>query len=287
MNKLLLKVQQLLDIPFTIVFLLLLLCLTLLTAQYYIGLPPVVLGLVIALCVYTLILIVYWLYVLITRRSVKKELELLEVLQRKSQALSISLEINLIASLYYAYTAIHYHSAWFGCMFLFYISLTVARFILLRAFRFEHLSERKQYRLCMQTGYIILAMILATAFMISMIISHTDSISYPGLSIIFAIAHPLYLIITSLAGFIRHRHYRSPLLETIQLLSLPAGLLGLMMMETALMPMITDDAEMIRAITMFTAFVVFGTMTILALYLIFRSRYELKKKKPVSDRKQA
>lgn len=276
MEKIRMFLYRLLDVPFVVIFLLALLCSVLLTIHHYVGLPFAVQTAVYVLTAYTLVLAVYWLWLFVASKRLQRELQLLEILQKKSEALAFSLELNFLFALYNIYSAIRYRSLWFASMALFYMSLTVGRFIMLRAFRFESLPLREQYKRYISMGYIILAMIISTSIMINMVVLNNYSVSYPGLTIYFAAAFSIYLIITSVFGYFRNHHFRSPLLSAMQLLSIPAALLGILSLQTAFLPHLLDDLELIRTLHLFTGFIIFSLMIVISAYMIVHGTRELK-----------
>ena len=258
-----------LDIPFLYIFFLILFCSLELTAMlfFHVRTPwlwvPTVL-----ICAYTIIVSFYWIWLFISSKRLQRNLELFEILQKKSLSLALSLEMNLLFSIYYFYVAVRYQSQWFANTALFYFSLTIARFILLRDFRFEHPSLRSQYKRYMSMGYIMLVMMICLLLMTLMAVRSNYVVEYPGHSIYAAAVFSLYLIISAVRGYIKHRHYRSPMLSGCQMISIAGALLGILSLQTAFLPMISHDPYDVQQINTVTGSVIFGVMICMSLYMI-------------------
>ena len=263
---------KLLDLPFFFIALLFILADLLTTVMFNLQFFPLWFVIpVVLLDIYVLILIVYWVYLFITSKRLRQEMEVFEVLQKKSLALCLSMELNILFSIYYFYVGIRYHSQWFGNIALFYIALSVARFIMLRSSRFENIPLLAQYKLYMKIGYLMLAMMMALWIMTMMVVNQNYSVSYPGFSFYIAFAFSIYLIISATAGMISQRKYKSPLLSGQQTISVSAALLGVLSIQTAVLSMISIDMELKKNLNLFTGIAIFLIQIILSLRIIYIS----------------
>ena len=263
------RILKYLDIPFVMIFFFILFCSVALSAMVFFHIQSPLLWVpLVLICAYTIAVSLYWFWLFVTSSRLQRNLELFEILQKKSLSLALSLELNFLFSVYYIYVAVRYHSQWFANTALFYTSLTVARFILLRDFRFEHPSLRSQYKRYMSMGYIMLAMMVSLLLMTLMAVNSNYVVEYPGHSIYAAAAFSSYLIVSAVRGYIKHRHYRSPMLSGVQMISIAGALLGILCLQTAFLPMISHDPHDVQQMNIVTGSVIFGVMISMSLYMI-------------------
>jgi len=114
----------LVDIPFRIIFVLIALSALLLTCIWFFRISSVFLLVPIwILVIYTAVMTVYWIWLFVSSNRLQEELEVFEIMQKKSLGLCLSMELNLIMSLYYTYVSIRYQNQWFINSAFFYTSL--------------------------------------------------------------------------------------------------------------------------------------------------------------------
>lgn len=231
--------------------------------------------LVILLCIYTLTLCVYWIY-WHTRTSVKKDLELIDILRSKSYILAFTMELNLIMSVYYIYVWLRHRSPWFGTLAMFYVFLTAARFILLRAFDLENPSLREQYKKYVSMGYIMFAMMSALMTLTILAVRSHYVASYPKGTLMIVTAFSLFLITNATRGYFRHRHFKSPLLSACQLIAIAGALLGILSIQTVWLPIFSHDPLDVQQMNIVTGIAIFAVMLTMALYMIIHGNRVLK-----------
>ena len=267
-----------LDIPFILIFILVIFCVTLWSAYSFFQITwvPALLFLFF-FTTYVVSLVIYWIRLFIVSKQFQEELEVWEIIQKKSLSLALSMELNLCFSIYYIYGAIRYKSDWFAFVAFFYISLTLARFILLREFCFNSESLITQYKRYIAAGYFMIAMMICMFLMILMVVNKNYVVSYPGHSIYIAAVFALYLIVSAVKGYFRYRKYNNPLLSGNQMTSISAALLGILSLQTAFLPMVDRYPDDIHKMNIFTGCVIFAIMIFMSLYMIIHGGKELKR----------
>jgi len=261
----------LVDIPFRIIFVLIALSALLLTCIWFFRISSVFLLVPIwILVIYTAVMTVYWIWLFVSSNRLQEELEVFEIMQKKSLGLCLSMELNLIMSLYYTYVSIRYQNQWFINSAFFYTSLTIARFVMLRSYQFDKPSMFQQYKLYMMMGYLMFAMMSCLFLMTVMIVNEHYVVHYPGHSIYAMAIFSAYLIISAVAGLITNRKYKSPLLSGTQMIAMSAALLGILSLQTAFLPMFNVSMEMQRTLNLITGTVVFGIMIFMSMHMIVR-----------------
>ncbi len=188
---------------------------------------------VLAVFIWALITAGILLYWLLRSRKMREEIELIELLQKKSISLSLSWLLNMSFFLYYMIISMIYKSAWFATIAFFYIFLSVGRMVLLAESRFKHPNIRSQWRSYMTCGYLMLAMMVSLIVMAVMVVEDHYAMSYPGHTIWAAGIFAVYLSVTALRGYITTKKWRSPMLSAERVVAMSAALLGLFSFQTA------------------------------------------------------
>ncbi|MDO4416478.1 MAG: hypothetical protein Q4C20_15505 [Erysipelotrichaceae bacterium] len=261
----------LVDMPFQVIFVLIALSFLLLTCIRFFSISsPFLLIPIWTLVIYTSIMTIYWIWLFISSKRLQEDLEVFEIMQKNSLGLCLSMELNLLMSVYYIYVAVRYQNQWFIDSAFFYTSLTIARFAMLRTYQFDKPSMLQQYRLYMMIGYLMFAMMTSLFLMTVMIVNEHYIVHYPGHSLYAAAAFSIYLIISAFSGYFRHRHYKSPLLSGTQMISISAALLGVLSLQTAFLPMFTDNPEIHRIANLITGTIVFTIMIVMSAHMVIR-----------------
>ena len=270
------RLHQFLNIPFVFVFLLVLFSVTAVSSALFFHVSSAFVWTLLGiLSGYTIMVCVYWLYWYIRSDRLKKDLELLDILKSKSYTLALSMELNLVMSVYYIYVWWAHKSMWFGYMAVFYCCLTAARFVLLRDFDLLHPSLRSQYRTYVTMGFIMLAMMAALLLMSLMAVNANYVVDYPGGTLWLVTIFSLYLIITATRGYFRHRHFRSPLLSACQLIAIAGALVGILSIQTVWLPTFSSDPLDVKQMNIVTGAVIFTVMIYMSLYMILHGNHVL------------
>ncbi len=207
----------------------------------------------------------YW---LIRSRKMQEEIELIELLQKKSMSLSLSFILNMSFFLYYMIVSMIYKSPWFATIAFFYISLSMGRMILLTEARFKHPNLRSQWRSYMTCGYLMLAMMIALIMMAFMVVEDHYSMSYPGHTIWAAGIFALYLSWSALQGYFTTRKWRSPMLSAERVVAMSAALLGIYSFQTAYLTRSGQADPVIRFWNITTGVVISLLMLAISVYMI-------------------
>ena len=269
-------IRKYLDMPFVVTFALIIICVTAWSAVFYFSINAYAILIPLEfISLYTLILTLYWLRLFIISSQFQEELEVWEVIQKKSVTLALSMELNIIFSIYYLYSGIVNHSRWFLFVAFFYISLTIARFIMLRQFCMEIHTFRSQVKRYIAAGCLMLVMMICLCFMTLMAVSTDYVVHYPRKTIYIQTVFSIYLITSAISGYRKYKKYRSPLLSGNQMVSISAALLGILSLQTAYLPMISHHADDIHKANIFTGIVIFSIMICMSLYMIIHGKRTL------------
>ena len=193
--------------------------------------------------------------------------------------LHISLGINLLYAVVNGISGVYYRSVWFGTLSVYYIFLTVMRFLLARYSRRNGFggnpeAELRRYRLC---GVILLPMTLALSGVVVLVIEKNETFQYPGYLIYAVALYAFYAVIAAAVHLVKYRRYRSPVLTASKIVGLASALVSLLSLETAMLTQFGGSGEpafrriMVAATGAGVCAILLGT----AVFMILRANRQL------------
>lgn len=208
---------------------------------------------------------------------------LTDVLFKTHVSLYLSLGINLLFAAMKLFFGIYYRSVWFGTLAVYYITLAVMRFLLLRhvnqkGIGKEFISELRQYRLC---GMILMLMNIALLGVVILVVTDNRGFSYGGYLIYVVAMYAFYNIISAIWDMIKYRRYQSPVMSASKAIKLAAALVSMLSLETAMLAQFGEESgEQFRLImTGLTGSGVCLLVLAIAFVMIVQSTRQLKKMK--------
>lgn len=159
--------------------------------------------------------------------------------QRGVVSLYVNLALNAAFAGVYAVSGWLLRSAWMGALALYYILLTLMRFLLLRSVRTG--SEARKWRRYQVVGGIMLALTLALVGVYIITIRRHHIISYPGHIIYAVAAYTFYAVINAVRNIVLHRKLHDPVLLASKDLSLATAAVSLFLLQSALITTFGDD----------------------------------------------
>lgn len=200
---------------------------------------------------------------------------------RSEVSLYRGLLINLLYVAMKLFSGIFYHSLWFVALGIYYILLSVMRFLLLHHVRQkpigqEYVSELRRYRLC---AVIMLVMNIALSGIVTLVVVQNNGFEYPGYLIYVMAMYTFYITITAVINVMKYRKYNSPVMSAAKAVNLTAALVSVLSLETAMLSQFggADDPAFRRIMTAVTGFVVCMIVLGMAVYMIVRSTKQLKR----------
>lgn len=158
-------------------------------------------------------------------------------------SLRISLGINLVYSVFKLAAGVLYSSLWMGAVAVYYIVLSILRFMLLRYMnmnvkRKRLLREYRQSRLC---GILLLILNLSLTGIVFQMVWQNKGYYYPDMLIYAVAAYTFYSVISAVVDIIRYRKYKSPVISATKAIRFTAALVSLLSLETAMLAQFGDD----------------------------------------------
>lgn len=194
-------------------------------------------------------------------------------------SLYISLTVNLFYSVFKLISGIVLSSFWWGAVAIYYIILSVVRFLLLRYMRNNRgepmmLFEYRRYRLC---GILMLILNLTLTGIVFQMVHQGRAYAYPGVMIFAAAAYTFYTVTSSIISMVKYRKYKSPVMSASKAIKFAAALVSLLSLETAMLAQFGDDPTFTRIMTTCTGIGVCAIVLAMSVYMIIRSTKEIKK----------
>lgn len=152
-------------------------------------------------------------------------------------SLFASLGVNLLYAAVNAVSGLYYRSAWYGSLAVYYICLSVMRFLLVRyanrqGFGKDREAEWRRYRLC---GCILAVMNLALVGVVILLLSREGSFDYAGMMIYVMAMYAFYATVMAIVNLIRYRKYQSPAMSAARAVSLAAALVSMLSLEVGML----------------------------------------------------
>jgi len=200
-----------------------------------------------------------------------------DVVFRMKISLYTSLFFNLIYAVFKLIAGIHYASFWYGADAIFYIVLSIARFLLVRQIRKEEQNIEVEFRKYRSCGVLIFILNAAFIPVIYQIVKHGMGYSYPGFLIYAAAAYTFYAITISIVNVVWYRKYNSPVYSAQRALNLTKALVAMFALQTAMFASFGGDIVLERTMNLVFGILVSCAIFAIAVMMVVRAIHELKK----------
>lgn len=192
--------------------------------------------------------------------------------------------INIGYAIFKLAAGIRYSSLWFGAAAVYYMMLSLIRFLLIRADRLcvkpaENRYRRgwKSYRLC---GVLLLLLNIAISGMAFQMIWQNKGYAYPGFIIYASAAYTFYRLTVALAKIFSGK-IANPILLSAKALDLSMALMAMFSLQTAMFASFGQDmtAESRRWMNALTGGAVCFAVLCIALFMLIKSTKKLRANK--------
>lgn len=158
-------------------------------------------------------------------------------------SLYVTLTINVIYASIYLYSGICYFSFWTITLAVYYLFLSVARFVLLRYMNKKSLSKNmlEEYRQYQYSSILLLLMNIALAGIIILVAHENASVHYSGMLIYIMAIYSFYQIILSVYNVIKFRKHKSPVLSASKSVNFVVALVSMFSLEIAMLSEFGSD----------------------------------------------
>lgn len=206
-------------------------------------------------------------------------------------SLDVSLAINLLYVATNAVSAIIYRTSWFAIFAIYYGTMAVMRFLLVRYVGKNHigesrLGELKRSRTC---ACILMTINFALSGAVLMMVYYDMGFEYKGFLIYVMALHTFYTTTAAVMDLIKYRRYKSPVMSTSKIIKLAQSMFSMLFLETAMFSQFGQEAshEFKRIMIMVTGAGIGIMVVSMSVYMIVRSSKEIREyKKKVKEQQQ-
>lgn len=192
--------------------------------------------------------------------------------------LYFSVTINTIYGLLKLVTGIYYQSAWFTSFAIYYLLLSLMRFLILKDVRKNTTDISKEFKKFRACGFILLFMNFILSGIIILIIKHNHAFEYPGYLIYLIAFYDFYLIINAFIKVFKLLKNNSPLFIASKCINLTVAMISMISLETAMLTQFgnNDDLYFNTIIIACTGFGVCLINSIMSVIMIRHSNKNIK-----------
>lgn len=172
----------------------------------------------------------------------------------------VSFAVNASYAVFEGVMGIVYHSVWRGCLFVYYITLTVIRgAVIARERRCRKSGEGETGTLLRRVsaygacGVSLIVLDIAMCGAVTMMIVADNTVVYPGLTIFFSAAYTFYKIIAAAVNLSKAKKTKDPIVQSLRNINLADALISVAALETAMIASFggADELLPLRAVTGF------------------------------------
>lgn len=200
---------------------------------------------------------------------------------RVNVSLTASFLWNTGYSLFQLALGIYHHSAWFYALAVYYFSLALMRFFLVRHSTKNLPGEKmreelSRYRVC---GYVFIVMTTALSVMMFYMIHLGRSVEHHEITTITMAAYTFFTFTMAVVNIIKYRKYESPVFSAAKAISLAAASVSMLTLESTMLVTFSDGSmtELDRKLFMgASGAVIFVFIIAMAIYMIVQSTKKLK-----------
>lgn len=204
-------------------------------------------------------------------------------------SLYVSLGVNLTYAGFKLISGVIYGAFWFDAFAVYYLLLTLTRFLLLRYMRRNHnkqdlISEFQRYRVC---GIMMLILNLALSGVVTHMTIQNEDYAYDGIVIIIMAVYAVYAVTVSIIDLIRYRRYERPVISAAKTIRFTAALVSLLSVEASVLTKYGSNEVFRRLLISSTGLAVCLIVLGMSLRMILRADRAIKKlRSKLADQKE-
>ena len=207
---------------------------------------------------------------------------------RTKVSLNVSLGINLLYVGFNVLSWYMYRSWWFVCLAVYYVIMSVMRFLLVRYVRIHEIgtNRRGELKRALVCSYIMLLLNFFLSGAVLMVVYQDKGYAYNGILIYVAAMYTFYTAIHAIIDLVQYRRFESPVMAAAKVISMAAALVSMLNLETAMFAefgggMAKQDQQLM---IMLTGGGIAITVILMAVYMIVRCTKEIKNEVRINGR---
>ncbi len=205
-----------------------------------------------------------------------------DVAFRGSVSIYQGMTVNFLYVVFRIIAGIRYASVWFSSMAVYYLVLGGLRGYLIICYR--HRSPELESRCYRTTAWLLFLLNIPMGGMILLMVRTNSGFSYPGSIIYLSALYTFYAMTVSSINLVKFRRLGSPILSAAKVLNFIAAMMSVLGLQTAMISRFSENGESFRKMmNTITGGFVYGTVIVIAIYMLLHSRTLRKKVPPVES----
>lgn len=199
----------------------------------------------------------------------------------RERRLRISLQTGLIINVAYAVlkfgTGVYLRSPWFGAVGIYYMVLSVIRFLLVRGnrklmqIRDPRVKHRRAWGSYRVTALLVLLLNITMTGMVVQMIWHNEAFAYPGLLIYASAAYTFYRLTMAIISTVRYRSAENPILSAAKYIDMCVSLMSLYALQSAMIVTFSGSEYFRLTMNSITGFVVCAWVVLIGVYMLVQA----------------
>lgn len=193
-------------------------------------------------------------------------------------SLYTSLSINLGYSAFKLASGIYYSSFWIGAFAVYYILLSVIRFVLLHHMERKKdtgkLSEYRSYRI---SAVLMMFINLTLSIIILSMIVQNKSAAFSDILVITSASYTFYILTVSILDLVKYRRYKSPVMSAAKAIRFTQALVSLLSLEASMLVQFGNDESYRRLMLAISGAVVCALVLFMSVFMIVKANKEIKR----------
>lgn len=202
---------------------------------------------------------------------------------RMNVSLYSSLIWNVLFAIFQLVLGFYYKSFWFYSMFVYYILLGVMRFFLVKHTSKFKANEQEEIELkkFIYSGWLLLIMNLALTVIVFFIVYLKKTFEHHMITTIAMATYTFFTFTFAIINIVKYRKYKSPVYTSAKIISLIAGLVSMLTLETTMLNTFGfNENPLFKQIMLsITGIAITGFALVFAIIMIVKGHKELKKLK--------
>lgn len=193
-------------------------------------------------------------------------------------SLFVSLGINLAYSVFHLGSGLYYRSLWIGAIAIYYILLSMIRFVLL-----YHMERKKdagmieEYHSYRITAVLMMCSNLTLSGIVLNMILGKKTPAVSDVFVITSATYTFYILTVSIMDLIKYRKYESPVLSAAKAIRFAQALVSLLSLEASMLVQFGDDESYRRLMLALTGAAVCVIVVSMSIYMIAHATKEIKR----------
>ena len=187
--------------------------------------------------------------------------------------------VNILYALFRTITGIMYSSVWFISMAVYHFVLYGMRAYLIVAFKNRDAkADLYEYSCYGKIARFLFLLNIPMGGMIWLMIKTNSGFSYPGYVIYLSALYTFCTMGMSIGNLVKFKKLGSPILSAAKMLNFVSAMMSVLGLQTAMISAFSTNGEEYRKLmNTLTGSLVYGTVVIIAVYMIIKASVERKK----------